>query len=497
MRIGRTSWIGAYPAKNFVESSGDRQERRGAAASTKLALPQRAFRIVRIERYRSPTRETALICLFWPGRPIVESPLSPDLKAIASETEAVHPAESIADRFAPRRRRRDLVRRWQAAIPFWLCSLILHLVSFLIIASLSCPWSGGRGPSGSRGVSLVISFGVDEHNRGEQSVVLPTNEATEPAPIRGADEEEDLPRVAQPPTPKEAPQPEQQPPASPSRSVQEATQPQPRTVFEKWAQMAMADPNFGKAPSPYAALMNRNRQRSTPPPLTSNPLLATTHSTDSVTDESDQIVDDFIAYDIGKLRGRAGQQAHRRFMAMGAEGIPAVVRGLNKAATINASCPVGVLAGKLMSLLQSLRDPSLNQYAIDNLGRGVPETAPHYRRIVALRDRWLGGTPGVEKQTVSQLVAQHGLQQDGEFVELVLALTDAPAETVLAALQTPDPKLRDAALLALIQSHYPLHEHPRRAIIRELTRLAGDPSLGTRQALARSALQSVRGSVTR
>ncbi len=425
----------------------------------------------------------------------MESPLSQDPTANSSAAAAANPAESLAERFDPRRRRRDLIRQWQSAIPFWLCSLVLHLVSFLLIASLSCPWTGDPGPSGSRGVSLVISFGADEYQRGEQSVVLPTNEAADPSPIRGADQEEDLPRVAQSSAPEETAQPEQQPPVSPNRSDENQTPSKPPSMFQQWMQTAMASPDFGKAPSPYAALLNRNRPRSTPPPVTSNPLLSVTHSMDSVTDESDQIVDDFIAYDIGKLRGRAGQQAHRRFMAMGAEGIPAIVRGLNKAAQINASCPVGVLAGKLISLLQSLRDPSLNQYAIDNLGRGVPETAPHYRRIIALRDRWLGKS-GVEKQTVSQLVAQHGLQQDGEFVELVLALTDAPAETLLAALQTSDPKLRDAALLALIQSRHALNEHPRRAIIGELIKLAGDPSLGANQALARSALQSVRRSVT-
>ncbi len=165
-------------------------------------------------------------------------------------------------------------------------------------------------------------------------------------------------------------------------------------------------------------------------------------------------------------------------MALGPEGIPAVVRGLNKAARLHASCPVGVLASKLISLLQRIRDPSLSQYAIENLGHGVPENAPHYQRIIALRDRWLRNLGG-SAAGAAQVVADHGLQQDGELVELVLALTNAPGETLLAAVQSRDERLRDAALLALIQNRYPLNDRPRRAIVRELTQLSGGNSPST------------------
>jgi hypothetical protein len=424
----------------------------------------------------------------------VESALSLDPNAASCEVLAAQPEELLAERWDPRRRRRDLLRRWQAAIPFWLCSLILHLVSFLLIASLSCPWTGSRGPSASRGISLVVSFGADQRSRGQESVVLPASgDVLDPSPTRGAAEEEELPRIAQQASTEDVSPVEQRPPSPPSQSAESAAQRPTPSTLQRWMQTAMADPNFGKAPSRYAALLNRNRPTVPPPPVARTPVLSLTNSTEFSTSESDRIVDDFIAYDTGQLRGRAGQQAHRRFMAMGPEGIPAVVRGLNKAAQINASCPVGVLAGKLINLLHAIRDPSLNQYAIDNLGRDVPATAPHYQRLIALRDRWLGQAVA-EKQSISQLVARHGLEQDGEFVELVLALTDAPAETILASLQTTDVKLRGAALLALIQSRYPLSEHPRRAIVRELLKLTSDNSAGSHQSLARSALQSVRQS---
>jgi hypothetical protein len=143
--------------------------------------------------------------------------------------------------------------------------------------------------------------------------------------------------------------------------------------------------------------------------------------------------------------------------------------------------------------LRRIQDPSLSQYAIDNLGRGVPTNAPHYRRIITLRDRWLGDQGG-GTENAARLVAQHGLQQDGELVELVLALTDAPGETLLAALQSGDERLRDAALLALIQSRHPLSDHPRGAIIRELTRLSGEASPSSLRTLARNAMGSIRRS---
>src|SRR5262249_10279778 len=56
--------------------------------------------------------------------------------------------------------------------------------------------------------------------------------------------------------------------------------------------------------------------------------------------EHDRIVDRFILYDIGRLRGVEGQQALQEFNRLGPDAIPAMVRGYNRACTIEASCPV-------------------------------------------------------------------------------------------------------------------------------------------------------------
>ena len=163
----------------------------------------------------------------------------------------------------------------------------------------------------------------------------------------------------------------------------------------------------------------------------------------------DQVVDDFIAYDVGQLRGAAGMAARQRFAALGPEALPALVRGLNKAAGIHASCPVGVIAGKLISTLQNANDPSLREYAINNIGVGVPEDAPHFHRLKALRKNWLGG-PAMPPN-VALIVDRLESRQEGELMELMLALSDAPSDTVVAALRSGDEYLGAAAVLAIIQ----------------------------------------------
>ena len=105
-----------------------------------------------------------------------------------------------------------------------------------------------------------------------------------------------------------------------------------------------------------------------------------------VAPSDDEIVQRFILYDIGQLRGAAGQQARREFNALGPSAIPALVRGLNRSGSIRASCPVGVISSKLRSVMGRNHNPALVQYAIENLGRGVKPTDPHARRIEDLRD---------------------------------------------------------------------------------------------------------------
>jgi hypothetical protein len=102
-------------------------------------------------------------------------------------------------------------------------------------------------------------------------------------------------------------------------------------------------------------------------------------------DEYDQIVDDFIQYDIGKLRGQPGQIANQRFRALNnSKAIPALCRGAVRASRIRASCPIIVISHKLGSLLRSTRDVEMLQHALDYLDPPGPQ-APYGTYVNNLR----------------------------------------------------------------------------------------------------------------
>lgn len=91
-------------------------------------------------------------------------------------------------------------------------------------------------------------------------------------------------------------------------------------------------------------------------------------------DKIDEIIDRFMLYDIGRLKGVEGAKALKAFKALGPEAIPSLVRGLNRAATIEHSCPVVVIAQKLGRLLAASDDQELMEFVKDNIGSGVGRT---------------------------------------------------------------------------------------------------------------------------
>src|SRR5262249_19354784 len=84
-----------------------------------------------------------------------------------------------------------------------------------------------------------------------------------------------------------------------------------------------------------------------------------------------QVVDRFIQYDVGLLSGSDGQTALMNFQNLGPDSIRAVVYGLNKSATIEASCPIYVISRKLITLLQACDDLETLAYARSHIGQGV------------------------------------------------------------------------------------------------------------------------------
>jgi hypothetical protein len=96
----------------------------------------------------------------------------------------------------------------------------------------------------------------------------------------------------------------------------------------------------------------------------------------------DRIVDRFVLFDTGRLRGAEGRKALREFQALGPEAIFGLIRGLNRAAQIDASCPALTIGKKIASILRGTRDPELLEYARENIGAGVTRT----RHGAVLRD---------------------------------------------------------------------------------------------------------------
>jgi hypothetical protein len=93
-------------------------------------------------------------------------------------------------------------------------------------------------------------------------------------------------------------------------------------------------------------------------------------------DKLDAIIDRFIQFDLGRLPGPEGKQALADFQGLGAPAIFALIRGLNRAAEIEGSCPVVTIARKIMTILRQARDPALLEFARENIGAGVARS-PH------------------------------------------------------------------------------------------------------------------------
>src|SRR2546421_12276851 len=66
--------------------------------------------------------------------------------------------------------------------------------------------------------------------------------------------------------------------------------------------------------------------------------------TDEEEEKLDQIIDRFIQQDTGRLSGEEGKKARQDFDKLGPEAIPALIRGVNRAAKIEHSWPAGVIA---------------------------------------------------------------------------------------------------------------------------------------------------------
>lgn len=148
---------------------------------------------------------------------------------------------------------------------------------------------------------------------------------------------------------------------------------------------------------------------------------------------ADKTVEDFIAYDTGKLGCSEGIRVREEFDRLGNESIGPLVRGLNESAKIGSSCPVMVLRSKLMCCLARNSDPRLDVMAASNLCCGVSRTAPHYRALSDLRT-----------ECINRLPLNHPIRLRESRVAALLALNDDAA--IDRALRSADVSDRQAAV---------------------------------------------------
>jgi hypothetical protein len=97
-------------------------------------------------------------------------------------------------------------------------------------------------------------------------------------------------------------------------------------------------------------------------------------TTEEDEDKFDRIIDRFIDYDTGKLKGAEAKKALEDFRDLPPESVFALIRGLNKAAKINGSCPALVIARRIASQVKTTKDRELLQFARENVGAGVDQS---------------------------------------------------------------------------------------------------------------------------
>jgi hypothetical protein len=228
------------------------------------------------------------------------------------------------------------------------------------------------------------------------------------------------------------------------------------------------------------------------PPLENLPDMDEPESAALPEAQLDDIVDRFIEFDIGRLRGEAGQKAQREFRDLGIEAIPALVRGLNKAASYQQSCPVCVISSKLENAMAQTSDPAMIRYALDNIGRGVPDDAPHADRVRAVR-RQLAATQARRKETIRSDLSTRSMPTDQRMVDQVSQFDRSSEAALGAAICDPDARTRMAAVLALDRRSRYLEEGDL-VCGRLLAAAAGDEDPTVQQA-AREALQRLAGGI--
>jgi hypothetical protein len=152
-------------------------------------------------------------------------------------------------------------------------------------------------------------------------------------------------------------------------------------------------------------------------------------------DKIDGIIDRFMQYDIGTLRGEEGARAKKEFDALQPEAIPALIRGLNRAAKLEHSCPATVIAKKLNGMLMTSKDVKLLEFAHDEIGAGV-KNSQHAAVLRQLRTNCQLRMNDLPKDIVVKGDKTAKQLSTAELVELVSNLQGPRLRPVLTELET-------------------------------------------------------------
>jgi hypothetical protein len=83
------------------------------------------------------------------------------------------------------------------------------------------------------------------------------------------------------------------------------------------------------------------------------------------------VIDRFIQYDTGKLKGAEGKKALEEFHRLPAEAIFELIDGFNRAANMEHSCPSVIIGKKILKILNASDDLELLTFAKENVGADV------------------------------------------------------------------------------------------------------------------------------
>jgi hypothetical protein len=185
--------------------------------------------------------------------------------------------------------------------------------------------------------------------------------------------------------------------------------------------------------SPYLAA--QTEKASEPHPLApSLPLL-----TEKEEEKVDETIDRFIEYDMGQLRGEEGRKALKEFRELGPEAIPGLIRGLNRAAKIETSCPAVTIAKKLAVMLKASNDPDLLEFARENIGAGITQSRHmgvirDLKMVCIIRKRSVGNNPVIVRTPPRQIEKP-----------VTLGVTESPPEETRKLVTKSKKALRELA----------------------------------------------------